>query len=208
MYAIRSYYALDKLIGELDEAVRMPGIANSWTMPIRARIDMLSTGIRTPVGVKVFGQDLRELERVAGEVEQLVRQVPGTRSAYAERITGGYYLTLEPRRDQLARYGLSIEALQQVIATALGGEQITTTVEGRERYAVIMRYPRELRDSPQRIAREVLVPTPNRELIPLGQLVDLKLEQGPPAIRTENSLLSAYVYVDVADRDIGSYNFV
>lgn len=194
----------EKLVDEMDKAVKMPGVANSWTMPIRARIDMLSTGIRTPIGIKVFGPDLAGIERIARQVEQAVKQVPGTRSAYAERITGGYYLTLNPDRDALARYGVSINTLQQVIASALGGETITNTVEGRERYSVILRYPRELRDTPQSIASEVLVPT-NTGLIPLGQLVSLLLEQGPPSIRTENAELSAYVYVDLGDRDIGSY---
>ncbi len=194
----------EKLVDEMDKAVKMPGVANSWTMPIRARIDMLSTGIRTPIGVKVFGPDLAGIERIARQVEQAVKQVPGTRSAYAERITGGYYLTLIPDREALARYGLSINTVQQVIASALGGETITNTVEGRERYSVILRYPRELRDTPQAIASEVLVPT-SSGLIPLGQLASLRLEQGPPSIRTENAELSAYVYVDLGDRDIGSY---
>jgi Cu(I)/Ag(I) efflux system membrane protein CusA/SilA len=194
----------EKLVDEMDKAVKMPGVANSWTMPIRARIDMLSTGIRTPIGIKVFGPDLAGIERIARQVEQAVKQVPGTRSAYAERITGGYYLTLNPDRDALARYGVSINMLQQVIASALGGETITNTVEGRERYSVILRYPRELRDTPQSIASEVLVPTTSG-LIPLGQLASLLLEQGPPSIRTENAELSAYVYVDLGDRDIGSY---
>ncbi len=194
----------EKLVDELDKAVKMPGIANSWTMPIRARIDMLSTGIRTPIGIKVFGPDLAGIERIALQVEQAVKDVPGTRSAYAERITGGYYLTIVPDRDALARYGLSMSTVQNVIATALGGETITNTVEGRERYSVILRYPRELRDSPQRIASEVLVPTENG-LIPLGQLASLRLEQGPPSIRTENAELAGYVYVDSGDRDIGSY---
>lgn len=194
----------EKIVDELDKAVKMPGIANSWTMPIRARIDMLSTGIRTPIGVKVFGPDLAGIERIARQVEQAIKDVPGTRSAYAERITGGYYLTIVPDRDALARYGLSMNTVQNVIATALGGETITNTVEGRERYSVILRYPRELRDSPQRIASEVLVPTENG-LIPLGQLASLRLEQGPPSIRTENAELAGYVYVDSGDRDIGSY---
>jgi heavy metal efflux pump (cobalt-zinc-cadmium) len=194
----------EKLVDELDKAVKMPGVANSWTMPIRARIDMLSTGIRTPIGIKVFGPDLAGIERIARQVEQAVKPVPGTRSAYAERITGGYYLTLEPDREALARYGVSINTLQQVIASALGGETITNTVEGRERYSVILRYPRELRDTPQAIATEVMVPT-SSGLIPLGQLASLRLEQGPPSIRTENAELAGYVYVDSGDRDIGSY---
>lgn len=201
----RAGMTLEKLIDELDAAVKMPGIANSWTMPIRARIDMLSTGIRTPVGIKVFGPDLAGIEVLARQVEQVVKAVPGTRSAYAERITGGYYLTLTPDRAALARYGLSVATVQQVIAAALGGERITTTVEGRERYGVVVRYPRELRDTPQAIARETLVPTANNGLIPLGALASLRLEQGPPSIRTENAQLSAYLYVDVSDADIGGW---
>ena len=187
----RAGMTLETLIDELDQAVKMPGIANSWTMPIRARIDMLSTGIRTPVGIKVFGPDLAGIETLARQIETVVQTVPGTRSAYAERITGGYYLTLTPDRAALARYGLSMATVQQVIASTLGGERITTTVEGRERYGVVVRYPRELRDTPQAIARETLVPTANNGLIPLGSLVSLRLEQGPPSIRTENAQLSA-----------------
>ena len=195
----------EKLVDELDQAVKLPGIANSWTMPIRARIDMLATGIRTPVGIKVFGPELAGIEQMAREIEQVVKGLPGTRSAYAERITGGYYLTLNPDRQALARYGVSIATLQQVIATALGGESVTTTVEGRERYGVAMRYPRELRDTPQAIAREVLVPTGSNGLIPLGELASLRLEQGPPSIRTENAQLVGYLYVDVAGEDIGGW---
>ena len=201
----RAGMTLEKLIDELDQAVKMPGIANSWTMPIRARIDMLSTGIRTPVGIKVFGPDLAGIETLARQIETVVQTVPGTRSAYAERITGGYYLTLTPDRAALARYGLSMATVQQVIASTLGGERITTTVEGRERYGVVVRYPRELRDTPQAIARETLVPTANNGLIPLGSLVSLRLEQGPSSIRTENAQLSAYLYVDVSDTDIGGW---
>jgi Cu(I)/Ag(I) efflux system membrane protein CusA/SilA len=174
-------------------------------MPIKARIDMLSTGIRTPVGVKVFGTDLAELERVAKAIEAVVRKVPGTTSAYAERLTGGYYLDIVPRREQLARYGLTIGAVQGVIASALGGEMVTTTVEGRERFSVIVRYPRELRDDPESIARHVLVPAPDGAMIPLGQLATVRPALGPPGIRTENAMLSAYVFVDIRDRDIGGY---
>jgi Cu(I)/Ag(I) efflux system membrane protein CusA/SilA len=174
-------------------------------MPIKARIDMLSTGIRTPVGIKVFGKDLGEMERLAREIEAVVKTVPGTTSAYAERTTGGYYLNIEPDREALARYGLTVGELQEVISSALGGETITTTVEGRERFGVITRYPRELRSGPDSIAREVLVPVMSGALIPLGQLARVVLEQGPPGIRTENALLSAYIFVDIRGRDIGSY---
>ncbi len=195
----------DKLIAEMDKALQFPGVANAWTMPIKARIDMLSTGIRTPIGIKVFGKDLGEMERLAKEIEAVVKQVPGTTSAYAERITGGYYLNIEPDRDQLARYGLAVGDLQDVIGTALGGEMVTTTVEGRERFGVTVRYPRELRSDPQQIAREVLVPTMGGAMVPLGQLARIEIAKGSPGIRTENALLSAYIYIDIRDRDIGGY---
>lgn len=195
----------DKLISEMDRALQFPGVSNAWTMPIKARIDMLSTGIRTPIGIKVFGKDLTEMERLAKEIEAVVKTVPGTTSAFAERITGGFYLNIEPDRAQLARYGLSVGAVQDVIATALGGEMVTTTVEGRERFGVTVRYPRELRSDPQSIATHVLVPTMDGAMIPLGQLAKVEVAKGAPGIRTENALLSAYIYVDIRDRDIGSY---
>ncbi|MEQ1591404.1 MAG: efflux RND transporter permease subunit [Thiobacillaceae bacterium] len=196
---------VDKLIGELDKALQFPGVANAWTMPIKARIDMLSTGIRTPIGIKVFGRDLDGMEKLAKEIEAVVKTVPGTTSAFAERITGGYYLNIEPDREQLARYGLAVGDLQEVIGTALGGEMVTTTVEGRERFGVQVRYPRELRANPQQIAREVLVPTMDGAMIPLGQVARVEIAKGTPGIRTENALLSAYIFVDIRDRDIGSY---
>jgi len=195
----------DKLVAEMDRALQFPGVTNSWTMPIKARLDMLATGIRTPIGIKVFGPDLAGIELVARDIEAAVRKVPGTTSAFAERITGGYYLDIVPDRLQLSRYGLSVGDLQNVIATALGGEMATTTVEGRERFGVIVRYPRELRADPQQIAREVLVPTMDGAMIPLGQLARVEVVKGAPAIRTENALLSAYIFVDIRDRDIGSY---
>ncbi len=196
---------MDKLIAEMDEALRFPGVANSWTMPIQGRLDMLSTGIRTPIGIKVFGMDLAGIERLATQIETVVQAVPGTTSAFAERITGGFYLDIAPDYDALARYGLTVGEVQMVIATALGGERVTTTVEGRERFGVSVRYPRELRSDPQRIATEVLVPTPGGAQIPLGQLADISVSKGAPSIRTENALLSAYIYVDIRGRDIGSY---
>jgi Cu(I)/Ag(I) efflux system membrane protein CusA/SilA len=201
---------IDRLIAEMDRAMQFPGIANSWTMPIRARIDMLSTGIRTPIGIKVFGSSLEEMERVAREIETVVRNVPGTTSAYAERLTGGLYLDIEPDRAQLARYGLTVGELMDTIAMALGGEMLTTTIEGRNRFGVIVRYPRDARSDPQRIEHEVLVPVMGEmgrppALIPLGQVAKVKLTTGAPVIRTENALLSAYIYVDIRDRDIGGY---
>ena len=195
---------VDKLIAEMDAALKFPGVANSWTMPIKARIDMLSTGIRTPVGVKVFGKDLGEIEKLARQIEQAVKDVPGTTSAYAERVTGGYYLDIVPRREQLARYGITVGDFQQVVATALGGVPVTTAVEGLERYNVTVRYPRALRDDPQRIANEVFIPS-SAGMIPLGQFADVQLRNGPPGIKTENALLAAYVFVDIRDRDVGSY---
>jgi Cu(I)/Ag(I) efflux system membrane protein CusA/SilA len=195
----------DKLIAEMDKELQMPGVANAWTMPLRARIDMLSTGIRTPIGIKVFGKDLDEMEKIARQIEAVVRAVPGTTSAYAERIGGGYYLDIEPDRAQLARYGLGIGDLQEVILTALGGETVTTTVEGRERFSVNVRYPRDFRSDPQAISEKILVNTMEGTPIPLGQLAKVRLTKGPAGIRTENALLSAYIYVDIRDRDIGGY---
>ncbi len=201
----RKGMTVDKLTAEMDKALQFPGVANSWTMPIKARIDMLSTGIRTPIGIKVFGKDLNEMERLAKQIEAVVKQIPGTSSAYAERITGGYYLDIVPDRLALARYGLTLGEVQEVIATALGGENVTTTVEGLERFGVNVRYPRELRSSPEQIAREVLVTTADGAMIPLGQIATVSISKGAPSIRTENALLSAYVYVDIRERDIGSY---
>ncbi|HEX6828889.1 MAG TPA: CusA/CzcA family heavy metal efflux RND transporter [Burkholderiales bacterium] len=200
--------SVDSLIAEMDKALQIPGVSNAWTMPIKARIDMLSTGIRTPIGIKVFGRDLVELERVARDVERVVKTVPGTTSAFAERITGGFYLQIEPEREQMARYGLTVGELQETISVALGGEAVTTAVEGRERFTVAVRYPRELRGSPEAIAREVLVPVAmgmSTLMVPLGQVARISVAQGAPGIRTENALLAAYIYVDIRDRDIGGY---
>jgi copper/silver efflux system protein len=195
----------DKLTAEMDKALQFPGVSNAWTMPIKARTDMLATGIRTVVGVKVIGRDLGEIERLAREIETVIRQVPGTASAYAERVMGGYYLEVEPDRQQLARYGLMVGDVQDVVASALGAQTITTTVEGRERYAVSLRYPRELRSDPDSIARDVQVPMANGASIPLGQVAKIRLTTGPSSIRTENAQLAAYIYVDVRDRDLGGY---
>jgi Cu(I)/Ag(I) efflux system membrane protein CusA/SilA len=203
--AWRPGMTIDKLIAGLDQALQIPGVANAWTMPIKNRTDMLATGIRTPVGIKVFGNDLTEIETIARQIEAVVKAVPGTTSAYAERITGGYYLDIEPDRLALARYGLAVGDLLEVISVTLGGEVITTTVEGRERFDVAIRYPRELRSDPQAIATQVLVPAAGGTMIPLGQLAQVKLVQGPPSIRTENALLSAYIFVDIRERDIGGY---
>jgi Cu(I)/Ag(I) efflux system membrane protein CusA/SilA len=196
---------IDSLIKEMDKALQFPGVSNAWTMPIKARIDMLATGIRTPVGVKVIGLDLPTIEKLAREIEAAIKTVPGTSSAFAERIIGGYYLDIEPDRRELARYGLMVGDLQQVVASALGAETVTTTVEGRERYGVSVRYPRDVRSDPQAISREVLVPLPNGASIPLGQVAKVSLTKGPASIRTENAQLAAYIFVDARDRDLGSY---
>ena len=196
---------LDGLIAEMNAALQLPGVSNAWTMPIKARIDMLSTGIRTPVGVKVFGPDLHVLEGLATQVEHVVHDIPGTTSAFAERLEGGHYVEIEPDREAAARYGLSIGDVQKVVATALGGETVTTTVEGRERYGVNVRYPRGLRDDPAAIASQVLVPAMSGAMIPLGQLASIRVTSGPPSIRTENAQPVAYIYIDLAGRDLGGY---
>ena len=197
---------LDGLIAEMNAALQLPGVSNAWTMPIKARIDMLSTGIRTPVGVKVFGPDLNELERLATEVEHVVHDVPGTTSAFAERLEGGHYVEIEPDRQAAARYGLSVEDVQKVVATALGGETVTTTVEGRERYGVNVRYPRGLRDDPEAIASQVLVPAMGGAMIPLGPESPASTSpQGRPASARRTRSAVAYIYVDLAGRDLGGY---
>ena len=196
---------IDKLIADMNSALQFPGVSNAWTMPIKARIDMLSTGIRTPVGVKVYGDDLGELDRLSKQIESVIRKVPGTTSAFAERVLGGYYLNIDPDRSTLARYGLTINDLQDVVRTALGGEMVTETVEGRERYSVNVRYPRDFREDPQAIASQVLVNTPDGAQIPLGQVASIRVGQGPPSIRTENAQLVDYIYVDLQGRDLGGY---
>ena len=201
----RAGVTIDSLVAEMDRALQFPGVSNAWTMPIKARIDMLSTGIRTPVGIKVFGTELADMERVAREVEQVVKTVAGTTSAYAERVIGGYYLEITPDRDVLARYGLMVGDVQDVISTALGGDAVTTTVEGRERYTVNIRYPRDLRSSPRSIATDVLVPLSNGGTVPLGEIASVELKRGPTTIRTENGQLATYIYVDIRDRDLGGY---
>jgi len=213
-----------RLIAEMDSLVRFPGITNAWTMPISGRIDMLATGIRTPVGIKIFGPDLAELERIGKEIEAAVRMVPGTRSVFAERAVSGYYLDVDIDRQAAARYGLNVEDIQMVLSTAVGGMTITQTVEGRERYNVRLRYPHELRDQPEKLA-EVLLPVSQtggapaggmagmsgtaggagRAQIPLGQVATIRRVSGPMAVKTEGAFPTAWVYVDVEDRDIGGY---
>ena len=225
--AWRAGMTYDRLVTQMDSAVRLPGVTNAWTMPIKARIDMLATGIRTPVGVKVFGPDLATLERVGREIERVVQQVPGTRSAFAERAVSGYYLDIDIDRAAAARYGLNVGDVQAVIATAIGGMVVTQTIEGRERYGVRVRYPQELRDTPEKLAA-ILVPVANSRgssgaaageamggagsgsaggvtQVPLGQLATIKAVAGPMVVRTEGAQPTAWVYVDVVGRDIGGY---
>ncbi|GJD54913.1 efflux RND transporter permease subunit [Methylobacterium dankookense] len=196
---------LASLKAEMDKALQFPGVSNAWTQPIRARIDMLSTGIRTPVGIKIYGTDLTEMEKVARQVEAVVRNVPGTSSAYAERVIGGYFLDITPDREALGRYGLMVGDVQDIIATALGGESVTNTVEGRERYTVNVRYPRAFRSNPQSIATEVQVPLPAGGTVPLGEVAKVQLTRGPTSIRTENGQLAVYIFVDLSGRDLGGY---
>jgi copper/silver efflux system protein len=196
----------DELVNEMNASLTLPGQTNAWTMPIKNRIDMLTTGVRTPVGVKVFGSDLAEIETIGKRLEGILQVVPGTRSVYGERVAGGYFVDFNLKRREIARYGLTIKEVQEVIMSAIGGENVSTTIEGRERYPINVRYPRELRDDPDKLAR-TLVPTMSGAQIPLSQLADIRLVEGPSMIRDENGRLSGYVYVDVdtEKRDIGGY---
>ena len=193
-----------ELVAEMDQALRIPGTTNAWTMPIKARIDMLTTGVRTPVGVKVFGADLRQIEAVGTRVEEVLRTVPGTRSVFSERAAGGFFVDFDLERAALARYWLSVAAVQNVIMSAIGGENVTTTVEGRARFPVNVRYPRGLREDLSKLS-EVLVMTPSGAQIPLGQLARIRTVAGPSMIRNENGLLAGYVYVDIDTSDVGGY---
>ena len=196
----------DELVNEMNASLTLPGQTNAWTMPIKNRIDMLTTGVRTPVGVKVFGSDLAEIETIGKRLEGILQAVPGTRSVYGERVAGGYFVDFNLKRREIARYGLTIKEVQEVIMSGIGGENVSTTIEGRERYPINVRYPRELRDDPDKLAR-TLVPTMSGAQIPLSQLADIRLVEGPSMIRDENGRLSGYVYVDVdtEKRDIGGY---
>lgn len=194
----------DNLIDELDQKLQFPGVTNAWTMPIKARTDMLSTGVRTPVGIKINGADLKEIEKIGVNLEMIMKDIKGTRSIYAERVAGGYFLDFDINREELARYGLTINDVEMVITSAIGGEPVTTTIEGRERYTVNVRYPREMRDDIDKLKR-VLVSTITGAQIPMEQLAAVHLTLGPAMIRDENGMLSGYVFVDIANRDIGSY---
>ncbi len=196
---------LPGLKAEMDKALQFPGVSNAWTQPIQARIDMLSTGIRTPVGIKVYGTDLAEMEKVARQVEAVVKAVPGTSSAYAERVIGGYFLDITPDRQALGRYGLNVGDVQDVIATALGGDTVTNTVEGRERYTVNVRYPRAFRSDPQAIATQIQIPMGNGGAVPLGEVAKVQLTRGATSVRTENGQLAVYIFIDITGRDLGGY---
>ncbi len=193
-----------KLEAELDELLQFPGVVNTWTMPIKGRIDMLSTGIRTPIGIKIFGPDLNVIQSIGERIELVLGDVPGTRNVLAERVVGGYFLDFTVRRAEAARYGLNVEDVEAVVETAIGGKNVTQTIEGRERYPVNVRYARELRDDLESLKR-VLVAAPTGAQVPIGQIADISLTTGPPVIKSEDAQLVGYVYVDVADRDLGSY---
>jgi Cu(I)/Ag(I) efflux system membrane protein CusA/SilA len=202
----RDRISQDQLVEELDRAMQFPGVTNAWTMPIKARLDMLSTGIRTPVGLKVSGADVKEIERIGLEAERILQKVPGTRSVFAERVAGGYFLDFELKRDQLARYGLSVDDANMLVMTAVGGDNQGTTVEGRARYGISVRYPRAYREDLDSL-RRVLVPIPGGGQVPMAEIADVKLALGPSMIRDEDGLLAGYVFVDfdTAKIDVGSY---
>jgi copper/silver efflux system protein len=201
----RAGMTIEKLTDELDRLIRFPGVTNAWTMPIKTRIDMLSTGIKTPVGIKLTGPDLGVLQELGTEVEPLVRGLPGTRSVYAERVAGGYYMSFVVKRMEAARYGLTVQDVLDVIQTAIGGMNVTTTIEGLERYPLNVRYARDLRQSPEAL-RRVLLPTPTGAQVPLGQVADIFPRMGPPSVKTEGAQPQAWIYVDIdPDQDVGSY---
>jgi Cu(I)/Ag(I) efflux system membrane protein CusA/SilA len=199
------HISTDQLVTEMNDALRIPGVSNAWTMPIKNRIDMLTTGIRTPVGIKIYGADLAEIERVGKEIERVLPRVAGTRSVFAERVGGGYFLDFDLKRDQLARYGLSVDDAEMVVTNAIGGENVSTTVEGRERYPINVRYYRDSRSSLASLGRALVPAMDGKMQIPLAQIATLKLVTGPAMLRNENGMLNGYVYVDVAGRDIGGY---
>lgn len=194
----------DKLIAEMDRAIQFPGVSNAWTMPIKARIDMLSTGIRTPVGIKILGDDFGKLEEIGSNIEGILKDISGTRSVFAERVAGGYFLDFDLKREELARYGLTVDDAEEVIMSAIGGENISTAIEGRKRYQINVRYMRELRDDIPELSR-VLVQTSSGAQIPISQIADIHFSYGPSMIRDENGMIASYVFVDISDRDIGGY---
>ncbi|MCK5578936.1 MAG: efflux RND transporter permease subunit, partial [Planctomycetes bacterium] len=190
---------------EMDPVFNFPGLVNAWTMPIKTRIDMLATGIKTPIGIKILGPDLKKLEELAIKVEAIVKRDPGTLSAIAERVMGGNYLDFEIKRKECARYGLTIDEVQDVIQSAIGGMNVSQTVEGLYRFNINVRYPREMRDNPESLKR-ILIPTPTGQQIPITQVADIVIKTGPPAIKSENAMRQAIVYVDLkGGQDVGSY---
>jgi len=195
----------DELTDALNDTVQIPGLNNAWTMPIRTRIDMLSTGIKTPVGIKIAGPDLATLERIGTEVEAVIRQVPGTASVFAERVMGGRFIEFNPDRDAIARYGLTIGDVQDVLSVALGGMPLTTTVEGLQRYTVNLRYDRDFRSDLRALREDIVVPTPGGAQIPLGQLASIRVVDGPMGIKSEGAVPNAWVYVDIRGVDVGTY---
>jgi len=195
----------EQLVEEMNDALKIPGTSNAWTMPIKARVDMLTTGIRTPVGIKIYGADIKKIEELGTQIESILPRVQGTRSVFSERTSGGYFLDFIWNRDELARYGLSIDTVQDVVMSAVGGENVTTTVEGRERYPVNVRYMRGYRSDVSTLKRVLVSTGDGQAQVPLSQLADVKLVSGPAMLRDENGMLNGYVYVDVAGRDIGSY---
>ena len=195
----------EQLVSQMNDALKLPGTSNAWTMPIKARIDMLTTGVRTPVGIKIYGADIKAIERIGTEIESVLPAVYGTRSAFAERTSGGYFVDFEWKREELARYGLSIDDAQMIVMSAIGGDTVTTTVEGRERYAVNVRYFRDYRSDVESLSRVLVPAMDGRMQVPVSQLATVKLVSGPSMLRDENGMLNGYVYVDVAGRDIGSY---
>ena len=199
------HISTDQLVTEMNDSLHIPGVSNAWTMPIKNRIDMLTTGIRTPVGIKIYGADLAEIERVGAQIERVLPQVAGTRSVFAERVGGGYFLDFDLKRDRLARYGLSVDDAEMVVTNAIGGENVSTTVEGRERYPINVRYYRDSRSSLESLGRALVPAMDGKMQIPLAQIATLKLVTGPAMLRNENGMLNGYVYVDVAGRDIGGY---
>ncbi|PKG51042.1 efflux RND transporter permease subunit [Halomonas sp. MES3-P3E] len=194
----------DKLKKELDSLVRIPGVSNAWVMPISTRIDMLATGIKTPVGIKVGGEDLNQIQSIGQQLETILADVPGTASVYSERVAGGRYIKVDINRAQAARYGLNIADVQQVVATAIGGQNITQTIEGLERYPVNLRYPQDYRDSPERLA-ELPIVTANGQRIALADVADIYVEDGPPAIKSENARPNGWTFVDIEGVDVGTY---
>jgi Cu(I)/Ag(I) efflux system membrane protein CusA/SilA len=193
------------LVNEMNESLRLPGVSNAWTMPIKNRIDMLTTGVRTPVGIKIYGANLEEIERLGKQVEHVLPSVAGTRSVFSERVAGGYFLDFELKRDQLARYGLSVDDAQMVVMNAIGGDNVSTTIEGRERYPINVRYMRDYRSDLERLGRALVPAMDGKMQVPLAQIATLKLTTGPSMLRNENGMLNGYVYVDVDGRDVGSY---